>query len=204
MNWLAHLFLSPAQIDFQLGNLLADLVKVEVLASINQQALAGAILHRKIDSFTDSHPLVSQSKARLAKKGYLKGVVIDIAYDHLLAKQWTHYSSLPLEQFIQQFQQAALSVKHNYPEAAQGFIQGLIEHQVLASYQTREGVYAALTRLDKRLPARVQTKEMTSHYIPMLEKSFPALEDDFQSFFPELCQFAAEQLPTAKPNYWLI
>ena len=100
MNWLAHIFLSEKEIDFQLGNLLADPLKGKSWPEANKATQAGIRLHKKIDAYTDSHACVSRSKSRLGKKGYLKPVVIDIVYDHLLHKHWDNYAEESLHDFI--------------------------------------------------------------------------------------------------------
>ncbi|HEX7953720.1 MAG TPA: hypothetical protein VF523_11700, partial [Burkholderiales bacterium] len=47
------------------------------------------VMHRKIDSYTDAHPLVLASKARIspARRRYA-GIMVDMFYDHFLAKYW--------------------------------------------------------------------------------------------------------------------
>ena len=76
MNWLAHVFLSEKNIDYQLGNLLADPLKAMTWPDASQAVVDGIKMHTRIDSFTDSHASVSRSKARLGQKGYLKPVAI--------------------------------------------------------------------------------------------------------------------------------
>ncbi len=64
----------------------------------------GILLHRAIDTFTDAHPVFRQSKHRLHEKyGHYSGVIMDIIYDHFLAKNWATYSNEKLEDYAERF-----------------------------------------------------------------------------------------------------
>ena len=69
----------------------------------------GILLHRHIDTYTDSHPIVRLSTKRLHEKyGHYSGVIVDILYDHFLAKNWENYSDIdPLTFFV-------ISILNNY------------------------------------------------------------------------------------------
>ena len=100
MNWLAHAFLSSADTDFRLGNLLADIVKGSDLDGMPPEFLAGVRCHRAIDSFTDSHPVPRRSRVRIAGEwGRFSGILIDVFYDHFLAVNWDRYADVPLPAF---------------------------------------------------------------------------------------------------------
>mgnify|MGYP000564575372 CR=1 FL=1 len=68
MNWLAHLFLSEQNVDFQMGNILADPLKGKLWEGSSLQLKKGMAVHKIIDAYTDSHKIVSKSKASLRKK----------------------------------------------------------------------------------------------------------------------------------------
>ncbi len=84
MNYLAHLYLSGKSEELLIGNFIADSVKGAEIDKFSTEIKAGIVMHRLIDTYTDSHPIVSESKIRLREK-YKKysGVVVDIFYDHL-------------------------------------------------------------------------------------------------------------------------
>ena len=84
LNWLAHVFLSELNIDFQIGNFLADPLKGRVWENASDEIKKGMQTHKKIDSFTDSHEIISCSKKRLRERGLLKPVIVDLTYDYLL------------------------------------------------------------------------------------------------------------------------
>ena len=64
----------------------------------------GIILYREIDTFSDSHPIFRQSKHRIQQKhNHYSGVIIDLYYDHFLAKNWSNYSATPLAEYVNHF-----------------------------------------------------------------------------------------------------
>ncbi len=87
MNWLAHLFLSEQNVDFQMGNILADPLKGKLWSDASVELGKGMSVHKIIDAYTDSHKTVAKSKASLRKKGLLKAVIIDLTHDYFLTKK---------------------------------------------------------------------------------------------------------------------
>src|SRR5205823_15097016 len=100
MNFLAHIYHSGEDDELMVGNFIADFVKGRKKDDYPERIKKGIELHRKIDYFTDHHPVTLRSQARIRKKqGKYSGVVIDLFYDHFLAKNFTKYHSLPLKDF---------------------------------------------------------------------------------------------------------
>ena len=99
MNFLAHLHLADPDPGLMLGGIVADFARPPELAALPPEVQDGVRLHRMIDGFTDSHPVVRGSVARIAEKyHWFSGIVIDIYYDHILARL-TLYSLEKLESF---------------------------------------------------------------------------------------------------------
>jgi acyl carrier protein phosphodiesterase len=46
-----------------------------------------------IDTFTDAHPSLDKVQKNFMKNTIITGVIVDVFYDHFLAKNWTHYST---------------------------------------------------------------------------------------------------------------
>jgi len=100
MNFLAHQYLSGNNNQLKIGNFIADAVKGKQYLNYSKDIQNGILLHREIDTFTDNHTLVKKSKQHLnARYGHYKGVIIDIFYDHFLAKNWSNYHLMPLEKY---------------------------------------------------------------------------------------------------------
>ena len=82
MNYLAHLFLSCQDEDLVIGNFIADSIRNKEVATFSPAIQQGISLHRKIDAYTDSHPIVRLSTRRLHPHHHKYApVVIDIFFD---------------------------------------------------------------------------------------------------------------------------
>ncbi len=203
MNWLAHIFLSDNHIEYQLGNLLADLLKGKSWPDASPRFDDGLAMHSAIDRFTDQHPCVKQSKSRLGTQGRLKAVVIDITYDHLLAKNWQHYSDQPLVDFINGFHTHAQLASHHYPEPARTFLSRLIRSGHLLHYHSLLGLEEAFRRLDLRLSDRVRRKESTLAYLPLVRDQLTNIEKDFSHFMPDLIDHFKSFSGLSLDDHWL-
>lgn len=203
MNWLAHIFISKKSVDYQLGNLLADPLKGKCWTGANALVQEGFKMHSSIDAFTDSNEHVKRSKSRLGEKGRLKGVVVDIAYDHLLLKNWEQYAKIDTVSFINEFYHKSESEIASYPKDAREFVQRIIEYKVLTSYSTFEGLETAFRRMDNRLSERVLAKENTSGYMSILKREMKAIEQDFLLFFPQLVDHFKSTSGLIMRDHWL-
>ena len=202
MNWLAHILLSKRDIDYQLGNVLADPLKGKVWEGANHSLQQGMLMHKSIDRFTDAHPVFLQSKSRLGNRGYLKAVVIDLLYDHYLANLWTQYADIPLDEFLNAFNIAAKQASAAYPDKPKRFVARLIESDMLRDYGEFSGFIGSLERVDRRLSPRVKRKDSALNYVNFVEREYDFLKADFQLFFPELMAFFVNHpLGSQQDNY---
>ncbi len=203
MNWLAHIFLSENNVEYQHGNLLADFLKGRSWESASDAFKSGIKAHQAIDHFTDSHPLVSRSQSRLGERGYLKGVVIDIVYDHLLVRNWLEFSSITHAEFIHRFNTESEEIYSSYPENARAFLSRLIASGHLMDYSSFSGVEKALLRIDDRLSQRVLRHESASEYLPMASVKLKQIEEDFLAFMPELIGHFKSLSGVTSDSHWL-
>ena len=182
MNWLAHIFLSEPNVESRLGNLLGDLVKGKDLEGLDPNLRQGIARHYAIDKFTDSHPIVKISKQRIDRE-YSKfaGILIDIFYDHFLAKNWRLYSNTRLSDFTSEIYNSFQNYRYEIPPSVKQKIAQIIDEDWLASYQDLSGVENALSRIDDRIKARMGDK------IKLVD-AMTILDRDFNLFFPELQQ----------------
>lgn len=195
MNWLAHVFLSESDIDSRLGNLLADHVKNDAWPGMRARFRAGVTMHRAVDAYTDAHPCFLASRKRLGAQGRLRGVVIDIVYDHMLTRHWDRFAEEALRSYLDRFYREAAAVVDAYPETSRTFIQSVIDHDRLGRYGDLASVEEGLGRIDRRLSPRLAARERASGYMQMVEGSYTDLEADFLTFFPELSTFVQSRLP---------
>jgi len=202
MNWLAHVFLSENHIEHQLGNLLTDPLKARAWEGASVHIRHGIETHKRIDAFTDSHPIVSKSKAHLAKRGPLKGVVLDILYDYYLSIHWEKYAYVEREHFLETFRTKAPHAMDGYPDRAQEVIARVVINRQLSSYITMDGVARAFGRIDKRLTERTRSKDTATRYLPIILKENDYLEKAFLDFFPDLMVEIAKELEPQHIRHW--
>jgi acyl carrier protein phosphodiesterase len=195
MNWLAHVFLSEPDAEMRLGNLLADVVKGKDRRAMTDRFLRGVACHQAIDSFTDFHPVASRTRARLrGEHGRVSGILVDVFYDHCLARNWGRYCPVPLERFAGDFYADALGLAAGLPERAREMVFWMVAENRLVSYREPGGIEAALESISLRLAARVGTDFGLVRAVQELERDYPAIEADFLEFFPALQERVAAWL----------
>ena len=62
MNFLAHIYLSGENENIKIGNFIADAIKGNKYKEYSTEIQQGVLLHRYIDSFTDTHPTVKNKQ----------------------------------------------------------------------------------------------------------------------------------------------
>lgn len=187
MNFLAHIYLSGDNDLIKIGNFMADGIRGKHFESYPLEIQKGIILHRAIDTFTDAHPIFRQSTKRLHEKyHHYAGVIVDVFYDHFLAKNWNKYSDEKLDHFVARFYQ---SLKDNHiilSERTKGMMPYMIEHNWLVSYQTVDGINRILTQMDQRTKNESKMRFATNE----LSEFYNEFEDEFTNFFQELILFS--------------
>lgn len=186
MNFLAHLYLSQQNTNILIGNFMADGIVGNKFEHYPKEIKQGIQLHRAIDTFTDSHDIVKQSKRRLHERyKHYKGVIIDIFYDHYLAKNWQKYSAIPLDVYVQSVYQLLQDNMDVLPEKTQYMLPYMIEYNWLYNYQFEEGIQRVLNGMNNRTKQKSQmhlaVEDLRTH-----NKEF---EQDFTFFFNDLQNF---------------
>jgi acyl carrier protein phosphodiesterase len=187
LNWLAHAFLSKPEIEFRLGNLLADLVKGRDRAAMSAGFVDGVRHHQRIDAFTDGHPTVHRSRARIGGDyRHTTGILVDVFYDHFLALDWDRYSPEPLDAFTARLYADIRAGTTHFPEEAQAALERMIREDRLGSYRRLDGIEASLRRVSLRLAARIGQDLGLERGISELVAHFDEMRADFAEFFPQL------------------
>jgi acyl carrier protein phosphodiesterase len=191
MNFLAHIYLSGDNDLLKIGNFMADSIHGNKFNDYPTEIKKGILLHRSIDSFTDMHPVYRQSKHRLHEKyGHYSGVIMDIFYDHFLAKNWKTYSDEKLEDYADNFY---LLLKENHDlltEKMKGILPYMIGRNWLVSYASIEGLEMILFQMDHRTKNRVAMHES----IVELKQFYLQFDEEFCLFFEDLKQHCREKL----------
>jgi acyl carrier protein phosphodiesterase len=141
MNFLAHLYLSGDSKEIMIGNFIADGIKGKHPINYNAGIIEGIALHRKIDEFTDHHPVVALSKDRLRPR-YAKysSVIIDIFYDHYLACNWHKYSPTPLNEYASGVYKLMNDNLELMPPLVLKFLPYMVSGNWLFNYSNFEGI----------------------------------------------------------------
>jgi acyl carrier protein phosphodiesterase len=187
LNFLAHIYLSADDEDIKIGNFLGDFVKGRLNKLSNAQYTAGIIkgmaLHREIDFFTDNHPIVRQSIDRLQPKYHkFSGIVVDMFYDHILAKNFHHYSKISLEKYAQNFYELLERRKSEIPEPMERMVKSMVSRNWFVGYKSYEGIEWALSGISKRLSFESGIEKATQD----LKNDYDLYELEFQIFLPEI------------------
>ena len=186
MNFLAHIYLSDETPESIIGNLLPDFISNASMDHFSPEIRKGMALHRKIDRFTDTHTMFLRSQKRLGNEYRLvKGIIIDIFYDHFLAASWSSFSPTPLEKYCENVYDVLLSHQSILPPRLQKALPHMIRDNWLVSYRSIEGIGIALNRMSMRLSRKTRMGES----IRELRTRYSDFEKDFRSFFPELIEF---------------
>ena len=186
MNVLAHIYLSGDSDELIIGNYIGDYVKGRDYLKYPEQVRKGIILHRNIDGFTDSHPVVHRSKIPFLNKYHkYAGVVVDIIYDHFLTREWDFYSHKPLESVTYQFYRAMVNNYDVLPDKVKERMPFFIIHNWLESYKTTNGIRTVLKAMSKRTSLPMESR----HAIKALKKNYYSLNEDFMEFFPQLIEY---------------
>jgi len=183
MNWLAHLYLSEPTVESRIGNLLPDFVPVHQWAQFPPPFQEGIQRHRQIDAFTDAHPLVKHHIQHMPSD-YKRfgGVLLDMFFDHFLAKDWHRYADVSLWAFADEFHRSVASIESSLPVELQAKLKKLEQHQVLCSYATVDGIETAL----ERMGARLRRPVALGGAIAVLTTNYNIYQQVFDQFFPEL------------------
>lgn len=187
MNYLAHLFLASYSDDAMLGALLGDFVKPHSDYQFSAETETEILTHRKVDSFTDSHPVVLDAKRLFeGPSRRYAGILLDVFYDHVLASSWERYSAEPLAGFIRRVYGGLAAQAQVLPPNLARAVPYMIEQDWLGSYVDYAGVEIAIRRISTRLSKNGgQLRDGLSD----LQAHQAALADGFHAFFPDLIAF---------------
>ena len=185
MNFLAHLLLSGNDEHVMVGNFIGDFVKGSQIKNYHSNIQYGIRLHRSIDQFTDTHPVVTKSKKRLrAKFRHYSPVIVDVFYDHFVARDWNKFSPTPLLDYTLQFYSTIEKYSESIPRTVVSMLQYMKAANWLYNYQFIEGINKALVGMARRTKFDSKMEEaaesLTTHY--------DAFGEEFHQFIPDLFQ----------------
>ena len=191
MNFLAHIYLSGNNKEIAIGNFISDSVRGSKYRAFPKEIQKGILLHRQIDTFTDAHEIFRKSTKRLHKKySHYSGVIVDIFYDHFLAKNWEDYSDISLEEYSISFYKDLNDNFDILPQKVQNLMPYLIKDNWLLSYASIPGLAKVLYGMSRRTKYNsnmdLATTDLVNHY--------SEFENEFRLFFKELIEFSKVKL----------
>lgn len=192
MNFLGHLALSPPGDDALLGSLLGDFVKGPLGERYAGPVGAAIVLHRRIDTYTDAHPCVVASRARVGSthRRYA-GILIDMYYDHFLARYWADFHDEPLIEFSARIYALLERRRAELPETLRFIAPRMAARDWLGSYAAVENIGRALEGIGTRLRRGNALIGADAD----LRRDYAGFEADFSAFFPDATRFARGELP---------
>lgn len=195
MNFLFHMLLSGADDQLLAGNFMGDFVKGPLGERFAPRIRQGVLLHRRIDSYADHHPVFVRSRGRLSPAyGRYRGVLVDLFYDYYLRTSWNDWSAEPFDAYLLRTRRVMEQHYRELPERLQRLVPFIFD-ELLPSYATIEGIGSALERMSRRVsrtnPLAGGEGELRRHH--------GVLERDFREFAPDMIRFAAGLIETLAP-----
>jgi acyl carrier protein phosphodiesterase len=191
LNYLAHAYLSFGSADVLVGNMISDFVKGKAWEAYSPGIQKGIKLHRKIDDFTDTHPVFKAARQYLAPAvGRYSGAFLDITYDHFLSTDPERFTPTSLEAFSQDVYRTVRKEKAALPPAFLKTFRYMAEYDWLTNYSRREGLSRSLEGMVRR--AKYLPDEAPVY--TLVERHYDALEESYHAFFPELESYVRKQI----------
>jgi acyl carrier protein phosphodiesterase len=191
MNFLAHLLLSGESEGIMIGNYAGDFIKgfltEEKTKDWDKNYLLGVKLHRFIDGFTDTHPVVRDTKRTVSYvHGKLGGIIVDVYFDYFLAKDFERFSTIPLTDYAHNVYRLLTENEQMIPASVAHLAKVMIRQDWLNAYATLEGIELTFNRLSGRAPFLATISNAATE----LRANEVYYQRQFEAFFPELQQRA--------------
>ncbi|MDN6279699.1 MAG: acyl carrier protein phosphodiesterase [Psychroflexus sp.] len=191
MNYLAHIYLSGDDTKLMLGNFMADSIKGKDYLKYHDDIQRGILLHREIDTFTDSHPIVMESKAKFySVLHHYSGVAVDVLYDHVLAKNWQRYNAEKLEDYVSNIYETLTNHKVFLTKNVLNFLPIMIEYNWLVSYRNVDSIDQILKQMNRRIKHRVDL----SAAVPIMVDQQAEFDREFEIFFEDIRQHVKDYM----------
>lgn len=190
MNFLAHIYLSFDDKEIAIGNFIADSIRGNNYKHLPLNIQKGILLHREIDTYTDSHLTPKISSKRLHENyGHYSRIIIDIYYDHFLAKNWERYSQVPLEVYVDDFYALLQDNYEVLPIKVKQMLPIMKTENWLYNYGNFDGMANVLNGMNRR----TKNRSKMNLAIHDLQQHYDAFENEFSSFFEDLIVFSRQK-----------
>ena len=191
MNYLAHAWLSRHSDSAILGAILGDFVFGQSgLRDWPPAVRAEIVRHRRIDQYTDAHPAVTAARGLFDAAGLRRyaGIVLDVYFDHCLARDWMRWNDTPLEDFSARVYRVLQEHREELPPRLHAIAPRMAAHDWLGSYAQRGSVDRAVHGIATRLS---RNGDRLVECLEVLHVEEARVDAAFEAFFPDLIQSAA-------------
>ena len=183
MNLLAHALLSGSAPGVVVGGVLADWIKGPIGEGLEPDLAEGVRRHRRVDVFTDAHPVAAISRRRLQERwGRYSGILVDMAYDFALARTWERFGHGAVEDFVRDVHVMVEDFSPRLPDLASQVARRMIADQWMLAGRSWERIGLALDRVSRRLRRPVPLGQAAED----LRRLEPELLSDFLDVFPDV------------------
>jgi acyl carrier protein phosphodiesterase len=190
MNFLAHSLLAGDLEADRVGGVIGDFVKGYLPAGLSPALASGVALHRAIDGYAERHPAFAASRKRIGPaRRRVAGVLVDLFYDHLLAREWSRYAKTTLENHAAQVYASLLERSAQLPPEAREVAERMRRNDWLSSYREVAAVGLAI---DRMATYRLRRPNNLAGGVEEFLADAAGYESDFAHFFPDALAFAAD------------
>lgn len=191
MNFLAHALLAGESPALVVGGVVGDWIKGPLPGRLPEDLARGVALHRAIDVFAETHPAFCTSRARMsAGRRRYAGVLVDIFYDHLLARDWARYREDGLGDYCVRVYRQIAERRHHLPDSAHHALELMAREDWLQSYTELEGIADVLARMSRRARQPNPLAGGEADFVAAAE----GFERDFRAWLPDAQRFVADWL----------
>lgn len=151
MNFLAHAVLAERTPALMVGGVIGDWIKGLLPGCLPTDLAQGVALHRAIDGFVETHPAFRCSRSRISQeRRRYAGVLVDIFYDHVLARDWERFHPDRLPMYCQSVYRQIEARLDELPESASFAMRLMAREDWLQSYAELDGIADVLRRMSQR------------------------------------------------------
>lgn len=188
VNFLAHLVLAPQTASGLIGSIAPDMIRGPLPSDMAPAVMASAKEHRIVDQVTDAHHAFGRTRDRLADVvgARLSGVLADVLYDHVLARDWARWRSDDFSVYLAETERKLMLALDLVPIRMQIIVRKMIDEQWLASYASVVGIRARLDTMSERLSNRVGRPMSLVISEQALDDLYQPIADDFEQLWPDL------------------
>ena len=181
MNYLGHLFLSGTDEKILLGNFLGDHVTNKTVHQYDSSIQKGIELHRKIDLFTDSHPISRKLRNILFDQyRHRSRVILDLFYDYFLASDFCDFQTISLSDYVKQTSNILQKQLHLMPKSAKHYFIAMQKYGWLEGYASIDGIRLVLNQMSRR-----NGIDPMGSSVEILEKHYPYFKAQTHAFLHE-------------------